>query len=88
MVMAVMAVMDMGAMMAPVPTTVSIISIVAGSHDNRRGVDDSRRWGDDHGWGCDDDRKPDADGDIYPRVGLVRQKQSCASQEGAETYNP
>ena len=89
-----MARMEMAVMMTPVPTTVPIISVAAGSHDNRRsvhhgrGIHDSWHWSDDHGCGGDDDRKPDAYGYIYPRIGLVWQEQSRTSQEGAETSNP
>jgi hypothetical protein len=60
-------------MMAPVPTTGPIIPVVPGAHDHRRGVHDGWRGRDEHGCGGDDDRKPDADGDMHPRVGGERQ---------------
>jgi hypothetical protein len=88
------AVMDMTVMMAPVPTTGPIVSVVAGSHNDRRsvhhrrGIHDSRRWDDEHRGGSDDDRKPDAYGYMHPRVGGTGQEKSCASHERAQTYNP
>jgi len=46
-------------MMSPVPRTVPIIPIipvVPWSDDDRRGVDDGWRWGDNHRCRGDDDR--------------------------------
>ena len=75
---------------SPVSRTIPSISVVPGSHDNGRGVDDGRWWGDEHGYGSDENRnwQPNAQGDMHPGLGRERQRKRCETQERTQTDFP